>query len=408
MTTTIAIVGANLAGGRAAQSLRAEGFGGSIHLIGSERHPPYERPVLSKEVLLGQCEPTKSYLQSEASWAEQDVSLHLGMTVRRIRPADRELELSDGQTLRADKVLLCTGGRVRRLNLPGADLPGVTNLRTIDEANEIRAALTAGASVIVIGGGFIGAEVAASARKLGCQVTWLEAGEVPLQRVLGATVGQAIANLHQDQGVRVLPATTVTRIEGDTRVRQVVTTAGERIAADLVVVGIGIVPNTELAQSAGAAVKNGVLVDSHCETSIPGLYAAGDVANHINPIFGERVRLEQWQNAHNQAAVAAACMLGGTAVHREVPWFWSDQYDVGLQMSGCPTASDSVVVRGDASSHSFSAFFVRNGTLRGVVGVNRPRDVKRTMAVVAAQQPIDPRLLADESFDLRTLTTVGV
>ncbi|MFE2487692.1 NAD(P)/FAD-dependent oxidoreductase [Streptomyces mirabilis] len=403
MKESIAVVGANLAGGRAAQTLRKEGFEGDIHLIGMEPHPPYERPVLSKEVLLENCDPAQAYLQTEDAWEQQGIQLRLSTVVTRIHRQSRQLELSDGGLVRANKVLLCTGGRVRRLPVPGAELEGVEYLRTIDDAVAVRDRLQTGAPVVVIGGGFIGAEVAACAKLNGCEVTMLEAEDVPLWRVLGHELGGILCGIHRDQGVHVKTKTTVDRIEGNGRVTNVVTSEGERIEASTVVIGVGITPATELAEGAGLEVGNGIMVNEFCETSIPGIYAAGDVANHPNAILGGRVRLESWQNAQKQATAAAKSMLGESKMFNDVPWFWSDQYDLNIQMSGQPDPTDSIVYRGDKSSRSFSAFFLRDGVLRSVVAFNRARDVKRTMTYIASRQILEPAQLGDESVDLRRL-----
>lgn len=400
---TIAIVGANLAGGRAAQALRAHGYEGGIRLIGAESHPPYERPMLSKEVLLRQCEPERSFLMSEAGWEELGVDLHLGSPVTGLRAGDAELELASGERLSADKVLLATGGRVRTLEVPGAHLDGVAYLRTIEDSLRIREQLRPGAGVVVIGGGFIGAEVAASARAAGCEVTLLENGPTPLARILGSEIGAALARVHREEGVTVLTETSVASIEGGSKVTHVITTTGQRIDAALVVVGIGIIPAVELAEQAGLAVDNGVVVDEYCRTSNPAIFAAGDVTNHPNHILGERVRLEQWQNAQNQGAAAARAMIGKKDPFREVPWFWSDQYDISVQMAGLPGGCDDIVYRGDLDSRSFSAFFLRDGVLRATVGVNRPRDVKRTTPHIAAGARVDVAQLQDESTDLRSV-----
>ncbi|MGQ4618835.1 FAD-dependent oxidoreductase [Nocardia sp. R7R-8] len=403
MSDSVAIVGANLAGGRAAQTLRKEGFEGEIHLIGSEPHPPYERPALSKELLLGDYEPRQTYLQNEEAWAEQGVELRLGTTVTRIHRSSRRLELSDGSFLEAGKVLLCTGGRVRRLPLPGAELDGVEYLRTIEDALSVRDRLTGGAPVVVIGGGFIGAEVAACARLAGAEVTMVESERVPLWRVLGEELGGILTDIHRDRGVRIKTKVTVERIEGNGSVSAVWTSDGERIDASTVVVGVGINPATELAEGAGVDVGNGILVNEFCETSVPGIYAAGDVANHPNAILGNRVRLESWENARKQAAAAAKSMLGKPQAYNDVPWFWSDQYDINIQMAGQPDPTDAIVYRGDPRSDSFSAFFLREKSLRAVVAVNRPRDVKRTTKYIASKQCLVSAQLADESVDLRKL-----
>jgi 3-phenylpropionate/trans-cinnamate dioxygenase ferredoxin reductase subunit len=404
---SIAIVGAGLAGARAAQSLRRQGFDGRINLIGAEEHPPYDRPPLSKDVLAGTTSATATYLESDDYWAEQQINLMLGQPAISLRHAERKVELADGRTLDADKVLLCTGGRPRVLNVPGSGLRGVWCLRTIEDARSIREHLTVQARVVVVGAGFIGAEVAASARALGCEVTMVEIAPVPLWRALGEEVGRVYAQVHRDHGVRLLTDVGVDDIVGDVAVRQVILSDGSAIDADVVVIGVGLEPMTELAAQVGAQVGNGIIVNEFCETTVAGIYAAGDVANHPNAIMGERVRLEHWQNAQNQAVAAASAMLGGRAPFCEVPWFWSDQYDLNLQVAGQPHASDQVVWRGRRDPSSFSAFYRRNGMVRAVLGVNRPRDVRAGMDLIARSVAVDAGTLADESTDLRTLARVG-
>ncbi len=407
MADLIAIVGANLAGACAARTLREEGFNGEIHLIGAEPHLPYERPPLSKELLLGTSDPVRIQVQSEAEWDKQHVTLRLSSTVVRIDRASRELELADGDRVRADKVLLCTGGRPRRLALPGTELDGVVHLRTLDDALAIRERLGPGRSVVVVGGGFIGTEVAASAASLGCAVTLLEADDVLLWRALGRELGAVLQRYHVEHGTCVKTNTSLARIGGSSRVTHVVTTGGERVDADLVVVGIGIVPAVELAEGAGVEVANGIVVNEFCETSVGGIYAAGDVANHPNPFLGCRLRLEHWQNAQDQGTAAARSMLGARDGHREVPWFWSDQYDLNVQMSGCNQPQDKLVFRGDPTTRSFTAFYVHAGVISAVVGINRPRDVSATRRLIEARHVVDPAQLADESVDLRKIRSDG-
>lgn len=401
---TFVIIGANLAGGRAAQALRQEGFSGRVVLLGAEPHLPYERPPLSKDLLLAKQVPADLQIADAQTWADQDIDIWLGVRVRRLLAAEQAVETETGKRIKADKVLLCTGGRPRVLDVEGHDLAGVHYLRSLDDALALRGELIAGTRVTVVGAGFVGAEVAASAQALGCRVTILEIGDLPLRRVLGAPLGRIFATVHREHGVEMRLCTGVQRIVGDKRVRHVVTTDGDVIESDVVVVGIGIDPAVELAQLAGARVGNGILVDEFCATSLDGVYAAGDVANHFNPIVGERVRLENWQNAQNQAIAAARSMLGRREPYAEVPWFWSDQYDLNLQMAGHPHSSDDLVWRGDVEGLSFSVFFVRSGILRAALAINRPRDVRAAMRLIERQAVVDPEALRDQGTDLRKIT----
>ncbi len=399
----IAIVGANMAGACAARALREEGFSGEIQLIGAEPHLPYERPPLSKELLVGTTEPVQIRIQSDQDWDDQQVALRLSTTVVSIDPSSRELVFADGGRARPDKVLLCTGGRPRRLALPGADLDGVVYLRTLDDSLAIREHLRPGASVVVVGGGFVGTEVAASAIASGCTVTLIEADDVILWRALGRELGAILQRYHVRQGARVETGTSLERIVGSPTVTHVVTTNGERIDADLVVVGIGIVPAVELAEGAGLETANGIVVNEHCETSVEGIYAAGDVANHHNPFLRCRLRLEHWQNAQNQGVAAARSMLGARDGFREVPWFWSDQYDLTVQVAGHVGPNCTIVYRGDPSSSSFSLFYLHDGTVRAVAGINRPRDVRAATRLIETAQVVGPAQLADEGVDLRKI-----
>lgn len=406
-TRSIAIVGASLAGTRAAQSLRTRGFDGDVHLIGAEPHVPYDRPPLSKGVLTGTVsDPT---LMPPGFWDEQRITLHLGQPVVALRPHESSVELADGSSIGADQVLLATGGAARRLGVAGADLDGVFCLRTLDDAQDVKEQLVVGADVVVVGAGFIGAEVAASAREAGCSVTLVEMADVVLARVLGEDMGRFYGQVHRDHGVDLRTGVGVVELKGDVsgRVRQVELTDGTTVAADVVVVGVGIVPSTELAAGVGADIADtalgGIVVDPFCETSVPGIFAAGDVANHHNAILGERVRLEHWRNAQNQADAVAGSMLGEKKPFSEVPWFWSDQYDVALQVAGHPCAHDDVVVRGEPGDGRFSRFYLRDGVLRCVVGVNRHGDVRAGMDLIAARARIEPAALADPSTDLRAL-----
>lgn len=400
---SFAIVGASLAGCRAAQALRTAGHDGPIRLIGAEKHLPYDRPPLSKGILDSTVDPQDLTLVSGADWADLHVDLVLGQSAVALRPRDRLVELADGTTVDADKVLLCTGGAARQLDVPGADLPGVFQLRTVEDSVAVREGLIADARVVVVGAGFIGCEVAATAQRLGCDVTMVEVSDVPLWRVLGVEMGRFYAQLHADEGVQLVTGTGVVEIRGSGAAHQVVLADGTLLDADLVVVGVGIEPSTALAEQVGAQVANGIIVDEYCETTVPGVFAAGDVANHPNALLGRRLRLEHWRNAQNQAASAAASMLGRREAFSEVPWFWSDQFGLNLQVAGHPGPADTIVWRGDPQDRRFSAFYLRHGLVSAVVGLDAPGDVRAGMDLIASFASPQPAVLSDPSTDLRAL-----
>lgn len=400
---TFVIVGGGLAGSVAAGTLRAGGFEGRIVLVGDEVHLPYSRPPLSKVVLRGESEAEVAVLRPASWYADRDIDLELGMRAEFVDPRDHTVVLESGRRIPYDKVLLATGGRARAVDIPGFGLDGVHTLRTLDDSLAIRAQLQTGARVVVVGAGFIGAEVAASARMMGCQVTMFEIADVPLSRVLGAEVGERYAAIHREEGVELHTGVGLTRIEGNGGVRRVVATDGAVYDADVVIAGVGIAPDVAVATSSGIDIGNGVVVSERCETSIPGVFAAGDVALHPNPILGQIIRVEQWQNAQHQGAAAARNMLGHDEPFTEVPWFWSDQYDVNLQMAGLPDASDDVVFRGDSSSRTFSVFYLRGGVLVGAVGLNRTKDVSHGRRLIHERAEVSPDALADESVDLAAL-----
>ncbi|MCL3819421.1 NAD(P)/FAD-dependent oxidoreductase [Aeromicrobium wangtongii] len=401
---TFVIVGANLAGGRAAESLRLRGFAGRVVLVGEEPYGPYERPPLSKQVLKGTMTPDDTLLRPTEGWESSGVELLTGRRITRLLPSESRVELDDGRALAADKVLLCTGARVRRLAVEGADLAGVHYLRTLEDALAVRERLLPGAPVVVIGAGFIGAEVAASAREVGCEVTLVELAPLPMSRVLGDDIAAAYVRFHRDRGVDVRTGVGVDRIEGTGgEVRAVVTTDGARLEASLVVIGVGIAPADELARAAGIAVDNGIVVDEFCQTSNPAVLAAGDVANAPNALMGRRVRFEHWQNAQNQAVAAAGTMLGEQVEFCELPWFWSDQFDLGLQLTGDPSSGDRVVVRGAIEDADFCAFYLADGAMVGAVALNRPRELRAAMGLVRRRAVIELDALADAMVDLRAL-----
>lgn len=404
MERSCVVVGGGLAGATAAFALRTGGYEGRIIVVCEEAHQPYSKPELSKGVLRGEIPDQKIRIRPEEWYAKQSIELVLGRPAHRLDTGTRQVELSDGERLDYDSLLIATGGRPRRL--PGSDaVPGVLALRTLDDAHALRDRLGPGRSLLVVGGGFIGAEVAASARALGADVTVLEAEAAPLSRLLPPLLSQTYARLHRDRGVRLLLGTGVGRLEADGAGVRAIDTRGGEHRADTVVVAIGITPDTALAERAGLHVDNGVVVDEYCRTSAPAVYAAGDVANHPNRFLGRRVRIEHWQNAQHQGASAARNILGRQDAFAEVPWVWSDQYDVNLQIAGVPHPDDEVVVRGDSDSLDFSAFLLRDGALTATIGINRAADVHAGRRLIAQAWCPEPDLLRDEDCDLGALAT---
>ncbi|MGH2760332.1 MAG: NAD(P)/FAD-dependent oxidoreductase [Actinomycetota bacterium] len=399
----VVVVGANLAGGRAVEALRREGFDGRVVLVGDEPDRPYERPPLSKEVLRSETDAASVFLREESWYADNDVELRLGVRATGLSPTDRTITLEDAETIRYDSCLLTTGGRVRTLDVPGHDLAGVRYLRTLHEAAELATALTHRPRVVVVGAGFIGAEVAASARTVGCEVTILEVLDVPLVRVLGPDLGEVYASIHRDHGVELRLGEGVERFEGHDHVEAVVGAGGTRYPADLVVVGVGIVPNVELAQEAGLDCDNGIVVDELCRASAPGVFAAGDVANRPDPYSGARIRVEHFQNAQNQGAAAARTIAGGSEPFAEVPWFWSDQYDVNLQMLGHPTPDAQRVVRGRIEERDFTALYLRSDRVVAAVAMNRGRDIAVARRLIERGISVDATRAGDETVELREL-----
>src|SRR5919204_3928619 len=365
---TFLIVGASLAGAKAAETLRAEGFDERVILIGAEDERPYERPPLSKDYLRGEVDRETVYVHPEAFYAEHDIELRLGRTAVSLNTAAGELALDDGERLRYDRLLLTVGAEPRRLSIPGGELEGVLYLRSVADSDALRERLDRGGAVVVIGAGWIGAEVAASARQRGLEVTVIDPLSVPLERVLGTEVGAIYRDIHVDHGVRMLMGTGVQAFEGGAAVERVRTTDGRELECDFVVVGVGVQPRTGLAAQAGLAVDNGILVDEHLQAGAPGVFAAGDAANAHHPFYGERIRVEHWANALHQGPVAARAMLGEPDVYDRLPYFFSDQYDVGMEYSGFARTWDRVVFRGDPASREFIAFWLVED--RVVAGMN--------------------------------------
>ena len=400
MTERVVIVGAGQAGGRAAEALRAAGYTGEVVLIGEEAHEPYERPRLSKSVLIGE-EPAVAACMHPREWyAAHGVTLHTGARVEAIAPKSRVVITADGERLDYSKLLLCTGSRVRPL--PGAPdgLAGVHYLRTLEDSERLAAELVPGKRLVVIGGGFIGLEVASSALKRGAQVTVVERQATLLDRVLPAEIAAQVASLHATHGISLRTGVPVARILGNGAVKSVQLADGAEIAADLVVIGIGVIPNTELAETAGAASADGIVVDEYCRTTLEDVYAAGDVTNHHNPILERRVRLESWQNAQNQAIAAAHNLAGKARPYAEVPWFWSDQLGTNIQMVGVAEPGMQIVWRGERL-----AFGLANGRLRLAVGFNMGGEIRSARRLIEARAPLSPQRLADSAVRLKDLVT---
>lgn len=399
----IVIVGAGHAGGRAAEALRAAGFQGRVTLVGSETHPPYERPPLSKELLAGAIEHAKTYLNPESFYAEKGIALRLGATVGAIDAKAQRVELDNGETVPYDALLLTTGARARKLPLPGGDGKRVFYLRDIDDSLALRAKLTEGTRLAVIGAGFIGLEVAATARKRGAQVTVLELAPHPLARVAAPELGLFLAQLHQGKGVDLKTGVKVTGIEDTGSELRILLDGAPPVIADYVAIGIGAQPNTELAQAAGVETRDGIIVDQFGRSSDPQIFAAGDVTRHLNPVLGRHVRLEAWQNAQNQGIAVAKVMAGGEQAFSEVPWFWTDQYETNIQMAGAPDKWDRVVFRGAPTDPGFTLFQLLDGKVVAAVTVNNARDMRFGRMLIQNGKIVDPALLGAKNAKLQDL-----
>jgi 3-phenylpropionate/trans-cinnamate dioxygenase ferredoxin reductase subunit len=402
---TFVIVGASLAGAKAAETLRSEGFDGNIVLVGVESDRPYERPPLSKDYLQGKSEKVKIYVHDESWYADNNVELRLGTRATAIDPSAHTVTFDSGDRLSYTKLLLTTGSTPRHLNIPGANLDGVFSLRTVGDSEALRDAISKRGRVVVIGAGWIGLETAAAARGYGADVTIIEPQETPLHAVLGAELGEVFAQLHRDNGVDLRVRTGVQEFRGDKRVTQVVTDKGDELEADTVIVGVGIRPNVELAEAAGLAVDNGVLVDALLQTTDPDVYAAGDVANAHNPLLGRNLRVEHWSNALNGGPAAARSMLGKGEPYDRVPYFFSDQYDLGMEYSGLATPGDydEVVYRGDKDKREFIAFWLKDRRLLAGMNVNVWDVTDPIQKIIRSQVEVDPKKLADPSTSLEEL-----
>ena len=402
MTQTVVIVGAGHAAVQAVDTLRREGHTGAIVLVGDEPWLPYNRPPLSKKYLAGELERERLLLRSAQYYQQHRVETRLGVRATAIDRASQRLRLGDGSELTYDTLLLCVGSKPRRLEVPGHDLAGIHCLRTIADVDAIRADLAGARRMVVVGGGYIGLEAAACARQLGIEATVLEMADRPMARVVAPEVSAFYVRRHEREGVRIVCNASVSGFAGDGRVSAV--RCGDReFPADVVIVGVGILPDVTLAAAAGLRCDNGVWVDEQCRTSDPNVFAAGDCTNHPSVRYGRRVRLESVDNAVEQARTAAMNICGKPARHEHVPWFWSDQYDVKLQIAGLSEGYDQTVVRGDPDSGSFALYYLAQGELLAVDSVNSMKDFMNGKKWIAERKHPDTARLADTSVDLKTI-----
>ncbi|HET9919068.1 MAG TPA: FAD-dependent oxidoreductase [Ktedonobacteraceae bacterium] len=403
----VVIVGAGLAGGNAAVTLREEGWRGRIVLLGAEAGIPFGRPPLSKTYLRGEEDLSAWYVKPADWYGEHDVELRTGCIVRQVETALKQVRLASGETVDYDKLVLCTGGRNRRFVVPGANLPGIYQLRTVAECDAIRRVAKPGAHAVVVGMGFIGSEIAASLRQMGLEVTAVLPGAAPLATVLGNEVAAVFAAIHREHGVHLVTNDQVIGFEGGDRVERVLTAKGAQLACDLVVVGIGIAPVVDALAGSAIALDNGILVNAHCQTSVPDVFAAGDVANLLHPVFG-RVRVEHFNNAEKQGRAVARAVLGNPQAYEYIYSFWSDQYEHKLEYVGFARNWERMVLRGSLDSRKFLAFYLTQGILQAACGLNRGGDpeleadaeLRVCQDLIRGRIRLSEAALADDRVDL--------
>ena len=395
------IVGAGQAAAHAAVAMREAGFSGRILMVGEEPHRPYERPPLSKELLTADPEPPVAYFHDAARYAEHRIELLLGMHIAAFDHAALRATLSDGSSIPFDALLLATGSRARRLDIPGGE--AILYLRTLEDARRIRARLVSGARVVCIGAGVIGLEIASSARNRGCEVTVIEAADGAMGRMLTREMAEYMVRLHRTNGVTLHFDATVAGIEGE----RIICKGAPDLTADCVIAGIGVVRNTELAEAAAVTVDRGVVTDEFGRTSAPDIFAAGDVAAFFHPLFQRHLRLESWRHAQNHGLAVGRIMAGGTEPYDDIPWFWTDQHGVNVQVAGLPDQTASTVLRGAMDAPSFAAFHLdAENRLVAATGVNAPREVRAAQSIIRARRPVDPAALADMKTPLQKLAAM--
>lgn len=401
---TFIIVGASLAGAKAAEELRERGFDGRVVLIGSEPERPYERPPLTKDYLRGESDRESTFVHEDGFYAQHEISLMTETTVSAIDPALAAVTLADGRELGYDRLLLATGAEPRQITVPGAELDGIHYLRTLADCDQLQDRLDRSARVAVVGAGWIGSEFAASARQGGHEVTLIDPTALPNERIFGAEIGAFYRDVHAEHGIDMALGEGVESFEGDGVLERLRTSSGQVIDCDLAVVGIGVIPRLELAATAGLSIDNGILVDDALQTSASGIFAAGDVASAWHPFYGERIRVEHWSNALNQGPAAARAMLGESVSYDHIPYFFSDQYEVGMEYSGYAPQWDEVVFRGARESGEFIAFWLRDGKVAAGMNVNIWDVNDQIRALIGSRQAIDPRALSDPDTSLASLS----
>lgn len=403
MSHGVVVIGAGQAGGRAIEALRGNGYEGPITLIGTEPHLPYERPPLSKDMLTGQAPERIDWVRPAEWYDTQNVRLMLGATATRIDRARHCVTLHNGPEIAYDTLILATGATPRALPLPGGDHPLCFTIRTLEDSRELRRHMQPGARIVVIGAGFIGLEAAAAARKLGCEVVVLESASRVMARGVPVRISELYARLHRDNGVDLRLVAEITGITGSPDAPVVHLAGGETLQAHAVVVGIGVVPEDRLAAACGLAVENGIVVDEHGRTEDPAIYAAGDVTRHFNPLLGLTLRLESWQNAQNQAIAVARNIAGHSTVYAEVPWFWSDQYGINMQITGIPTPDATEIVRGDLDGFNGLLLQMSGPKLACAIGLNATRDLRFAKQIIGLGKDLDPAKLGDPNTKLSDL-----
>lgn len=403
VTSSVVIAGAGHAAGQVVASLRQKKFAGRIVLLGEESWLPYQRPPLSKKFLAGELSAERLYFKPKSFYDDPDIEIHLGTRITAIDCNNRSVTADDGNEFTYDKLVLALGSRPRPLALPGADLAGIHYLRGIDDVLSIQSEIQEGRRLVIVGAGYIGLEVAAVTTQLGLEVTVVEMEDRVMSRVVSPQLSEFYQREHLAHGVTLKLSTGTSGFSGDGKLEYALLDNGEKLPADLAIIGVGIVPNVELASAAGLATENGIVVDDHCQTSDPNIFAVGDCTFHPNKVLGRRLRLESVHNALEQAKTAASNICGEDVSYAQVPWFWSDQYDLKLQIAGLSQGYDEVVLRGDPQTRSFSCLYLRDGQLIAVDAVNRPKDFMQSKALIANHARIESQKLANMDIALKDM-----